>query len=359
MSIATKIQWCDSTVNPAMGCDGCELFPKSQRISSAIRKYLAENGIAVSILANEIINSAIQGKLASELYHGRRELAARLLSATTEKGTKVTRAQIERLARAIAKPFVCYAGILHLRHGKDPNKPNKRTNKGYAPLFEKVTPFPGRMAGAAAWPDLAGTNRGEKPWLNGLRRSIFVSDMSDLLSAAIDFEYIRDEVIVNVTSTEGQRHVWLWLTKRPQRMAKFSEWLDDQGIAWPDNLIAMTSVTSQQTVGRVEQLKKVRCRHRGLSVEPLRSAVDLPLQEIDWVIVGGESGAGASPFEIEWARGIRRQCRQAGAAFFIKQLGTCPVEGGTMLELKDGHGGDWAEWPKDLRIRELPVGFKN
>lgn len=213
------------------------------------------------------------------------------------------------------------------------------------------------MATAAAWSDLRGSLRADKPWLNGLPRLIFLSDMSDLLSAAITFEYIRDEVVANVTSEKGQRHVWLWLTKRPHRMAKFSEWLEVQGIAWPDNLVAMTSVTSQQTVGRVEQLKKVRCRHRGLSVEPLRSEVDLPLRGIDWVIVGGESGAGAAPFELEWARGIRRQCRQAGAAFFLKQLGSCPVRGNERVELNDGHGGDWAEWPQDMRVREMPPGL--
>ncbi|CAN5361219.1 hypothetical protein BH09VER1_BH09VER1_53240 [soil metagenome] len=117
----------------------------------------------------------------------------------------------------------------------------------------------------------------------------------------------------------------------------------------------MTSVTSTETVGRVEQLRKVRSRFRGLSVEPLWSLVKLPLDGIDHVIVGGESGSGAKPFQLEWARDIIRQCRQAGVAPFVKQLGAAPFEGDRRLKLRDSHGGDWNEWPADLRVREFPA----
>src|SRR5881227_2433663 len=98
MSIATKIQWVDSTCNPTMGCEGCELWnPKS--------------------------------------------------------GVRT-----------------CYAGMLHTRFGG--------ATKGYSPTFDELTLWPGRMAEAARWPDLTGTKRKGKHWLDDLPRLIFVSDMS-------------------------------------------------------------------------------------------------------------------------------------------------------------------------------------
>ncbi len=157
-----------------------------------------------------------------------------------------------------------------------------------------------------------------------------------------------------VGTEKAQQHVWLWLTKRPARMAEFSEWLAKLGLHWPDNLMAMTSVTSQKTVGRIAQLGKVRCKHRGLSVEPLWSSVTLPLDGMAWCIVGGESGSYAQPFHLDWARDVVRQCRRAGVAPFVKQLGAAPMDGGTSLFLADSHGGDWSEWPEDLRVREFP-----
>lgn len=82
--------------------------------------------------------------------------------------------------------------------------------------------------------------------------------------------------------------------------------------------------------------------------------------DIDWVIVGGESGRGARLFDIEWARSIIRQCRAAGVACFVKQLGAVPFQNGAgvgvsvEMELKSAKGGDMAEWPADLRVRQFP-----
>jgi hypothetical protein len=92
---------------------------------------------------------------------------------------------------------------------------------------------------------------------------------------------------------------------------------------------------------------------RWASVEPLLEPVDLRLWlgSLDWVVVGGESGRGARPFDIAWARDVLRQCRAAGVPCFIKQLGARPVA----LRLKHGKGGDMAEWPADLRVREFPA----
>jgi hypothetical protein len=81
-----------------------------------------------------------------------------------------------------------------------------------------------------------------------------------------------------------------------------------------------------------------------------------------WVIVGGESGAGARPFDLAWARAIVAQCKAAGVPVFVKQLGAKPIrlarDGDGFHEvpaLRNKKGGDPAEWPEDLRVREFPA----
>jgi protein gp37 len=93
--------------------------------------------------------------------------------------------------------------------------------------------------------------------------------------------------------------------------------------------------------------------------------------KLDWVIVGGESGPGSRPFNVAWARDLVRQCKQHDVAIFVKQLGHLVVaeeiwpvkrpkwvlsnhpgvSGPCLVDLK---GGDWDEWPADLRVREFP-----
>ena len=277
MSSKTKIQWCDSTVNPTMGCDGCEIW-------GALRK-------------------------------------------------------------------TCYAGTLHVRFGG--------VTPGYAPRFEEVTLFPGRVAEACGWAGLAGKRRIDKPWLDDLPRLIFVSDMSDSLSAAVPFEFLRDEIVLNVLGERGRRHRWLWLTKRPDRMAQFSGWLVGEGIAWPENLWAGTSITSQATTSRIRHLVRVGDDRtvRFLSVEPQVEAIDLSrwLPRIGWVIQGGESGRSARAFDLAWAESMIEECGRLGVPYFLKQLGSHVVDGGVRLTFTDGHAGDWSEWPERLRVRKLPV----
>jgi protein gp37 len=215
------------------------------------------------------------------------------------------------------------------------------------------------MAEAANWPDLTGKDRKNKPWMNGLPRIIFVSDMSDSLSRSVKFDYLRDEIIANVASEKGKRHCWLWLTKRPERMSDFSSWLAGQGREWPDNLWAGTSVTTQATASRINSLLKVGTPRtiRFVSVEPQIESINLEawLPNIDLVIQGGESGQRARPFDTYWAEEMIDQCRSHGTSYFLKQLGSTPFNGNWQLSFKDGHGGDWSEWDEKLRIREFPI----
>lgn len=83
-------------------------------------------------------------------------------------------------------------------------------------------------------------------------------------------------------------------------------------------------------------------------------------KKLDWVIVGGESGSGARPFRIDWARSAIEQCRAAGCACFVKQLGAWPCEieedgrCTKVYDFRDRKGGDPAEWPDGLLVREFP-----
>lgn len=76
---------------------------------------------------------------------------------------------------------------------------------------------------------------------------------------------------------------------------------------------------------------------------------------LDWIVVGGESGPGARPFDLAWARRLVGEAREAGVPVFVKQLGSAPVEGGERLRLSSSKGADMEEWPADLRVREWPA----
>ena len=75
---------------------------------------------------------------------------------------------------------------------------------------------------------------------------------------------------------------------------------------------------------------------------------------LDWIVIGGESGPGARPFDVAWARATIAACRAAGVKVFFKQAGSNAIENGARLALRDRKGGDPAEWPEDLRVREWP-----
>jgi protein gp37 len=123
---------------------------------------------------------------------------------------------------------------------------------------------------------------------------------------------------------------WLLLTKRPEYMQRMVPHTWDT--AWLPNVWAMTSVENQeQAEQRIPRLLDVPAVVRGLSVEPLIAPVDLSLwlDQVQWVIVGGESGHHARPMHPNWVRDIRTQCQQFQVAFFFKQWGNYyPVECG-------------------------------
>ena len=344
----TPIQWCHSTINPVMGCDGCELWPSVSvvigKLVKAILPYATTS--AVEEVQATVEMAARQVSHTSQLYSDR-EAVADAIALKLGLGIKAR----NHLMDVVRQSCKCYAGLLGAMRAGHP---------GYADYFEQPKLFPDRVAVAARWMPPSPAERAAKPWLLDLPRVIFISDMGDAFSRNISFEYLKSEVIDAVRSPEGSRHIWLWLTKRPARMAEFGQWLVDLGFQWPENLVAMTTITSQGTAGRAAELRRVPSRFKALSCEPLFSALDLDLKGIDWVIVGGGSDVLAEPFQVEWAMQLKDQCRREGAALFLKQLGKHPCYQGKPLDGMGPHGGDWNLWPHpDWKVREIPAGFKS
>lgn len=145
-------------------------------------------------------------------------------------------------------------------------------------------------------------------------RMIFVNSMSDLFHEDVSGTFIKDVFSV---MKKADWHQFQLLTKRPNRMLEIAQSISE----WPANVWAGVSVESQTWMWRSEVLKKIPAKIRFLSCEPLLSPLKLSLDELHWVIVGGESGIGARPVSIDWVRDIREQCLESSVPFFFKQWG--------------------------------------
>jgi protein gp37 len=145
-------------------------------------------------------------------------------------------------------------------------------------------------------------------------RLVFVNSMSDLFHKDVPLDFIQR---VFQTMQRCPQHQFQVLTKRPERLVEVCRDLE-----WPENVWMGVSVESQRYVYRSSLLRQVPAHIRFLSVEPLLGPIDyLPLEDIHWVIVGGESGPHARPMEAIWVEAIYDQCRQSGVPFFFKQWG--------------------------------------
>jgi len=145
-------------------------------------------------------------------------------------------------------------------------------------------------------------------------RLIFVNSMSDLFHKDAPEDFIRRVFDV---MRRASWHVFQVLTKRSDRLLKLSPKID-----WPDNVWMGVSVERDDYTFRIDDLRRTDAKVRFLSLEPLLGPLEnLDLDNIQWVIVGGESGPGARPMEREWVESILAQCRRARVPFFFKQWG--------------------------------------
>lgn len=232
----------------------------------------------------------------------------------------------------------------------------------------------------------------------------FWCDMTDIFGDWMQPEWLT-AIFATIDATPQHTHILL--TKRPQNVRRMWPRIECVRQNPPDlsrfriNCWLLTSISDQPTADAMIP-PLLECRDLvlvlGVSYEPAIGPVDfdavwpggipLPGQGpyvagIDWVIVGGESGPHARPFNIAWARDVIAQCKDAGVACFVKQLGAhvhtdaddhgwgrefVPLyvlpDGraderfplGYRVMLKDAKGGNWDEWPSDMRVREFPKG---
>ncbi len=170
-------------------------------------------------------------------------------------------------------------------------------------------------------------------------RMIFVNSMSDLFHKEVPKEFI-DRVFD--TMEQANWHIYQVLTKRSSLMQKYiNQRYQDAPV--PPHMWFGVSVEDSKAKSRIEHLRKSNCSIRFLSIEPLIGRVgEMNLEGISWVIVGGESGPGARPMDIDWVTDIRDQCLESGVAFFFKQWGgRTPKAGGRLLD-----GREWNEFPE-------------
>ena len=235
--------------------------------------------------------------------------------------------------------------------------------------------------GLAVHPDtLTEPLRWKKP------RKVFVNSMSDLFHARVPRGFLARVFAVMAATPQ---HTYQILTKRPERAARIltdlctcgrwhpngehfrssMEWAAtshsptyvpglEHGIyhrsGWPlPNVWLGTSIESADYARRADALRETPAAVRFISAEPLLGPVpNLDLSDIDWLIVGGESGTGARPLEIGWVEDLLVNAAETATAPFVKQLGSVWARA---TNATDAKGGNPADWPANLRVREYPA----
>lgn len=143
---------------------------------------------------------------------------------------------------------------------------------------------------------------------------VFVNSMSDLFHKEVRLDFIQK---VFAVMNDNSHLIFQVLTKRSERLAELRGEL-----TWSQNIWMGVSVEDEKVTHRINDLRKVPAAVRFLSCEPLIGPLrKMNLKDIDWIIVGGESGANPRPMQPEWATSIRDQCEKHDVAFFFKQWG--------------------------------------
>lgn len=192
----------------------------------------------------------------------------------------------------------------------------------------------------------------DKPYTWKKPQRVFVNSMSDLFHKDVPLDYIQK---VFAVMRDNPKHTFMILTKRDDILLKWDKFID-----WPSNVWMGVSVESNGYMYRLKQLSKCGAKVKFVSIEPLIGSISaLPLLDgINWVILGGESGAKARTCDAYWFAEIKNYLRihQPATKIFVKQLGRLLAK---QYGLKDPKGGNMDEWPEnlaELKIREFPEG---
>lgn len=151
------------------------------------------------------------------------------------------------------------------------------------------------------------------------KRAVFVNSMSDLFHEAVPESYIA---AVTEVMRATPWHTYQVLTKRAERLRQLLSGPFRSAARLPNVWWGVSVENRKHGLPRIAHLRATPARTRFLSIEPLLEDLGtVPLAEVSWVIVGGESGHGARPMEEGWVALLRDQCRTAGVPFFFKQWG--------------------------------------
>jgi protein gp37 len=148
--------------------------------------------------------------------------------------------------------------------------------------------------------------------LGGGSKRVFLDSMGDWFSPGVEIDWIRQTVDAVKRKPE---HIFLVLTKRPDRIGEMLDSIDV-----PGNLWLGTSITTQDDAGRVENLKRHVAGHKFLSIEPLHGPIEVDLSGIEWVIIGAETGNRKAKIKpkSEWVEAIWKEAEKLGIPVFLK-----------------------------------------
>jgi len=269
----------------------------------------------------------------------------------------------------------------------------QRVSPGCQLCYAEVQDARKRWGGEAHWGPTAPRYRTSRStWNNALRWNraaialrkrhlVFCASLSDVFEDHPTWSEVRPDLFALIRATPAL--TWQLLTKRPENIARLwptsipagvtlktgfeKERVDcpPPGEDWPHVWLG-TTVESQAYVSRLDHLLRVDAALYWISAEPLLSDVDFAshpaFEQVGWVIVGGESDEGATedarPFDLQWARNIKRQCEDANVAFFMKQKGSNVVDtiaGVTKPISCLGKGDEPTLWPRELQRQEFPI----
>lgn len=354
----SKIEWTDATWNPLRGCS---------RVSEGCRNCYAERVAARFSWPNEdamVGGSSLEGRSGGP-YAG--------LAKMTKDGPRWT-GKVSLIEEKLAEP---------LRW----KRPRRIFVNSMGDLFHESVPF---------------------EWIDRIFAVMLIaSEPRWMCCGKHDCEAANCPRVRGDESYAHLPHTFQVLTKRPERMLAYfdkdrypwcgieeqvermgyGEMLEaaDLSAGFLKNVWLGVSVEDQSSADtRIPLLLKTPAAVRWISAEPLLGPLDVTryfevlkggpyFSGLDWIVVGGESGPDARPFCIDWADDIVRQARTGGVPVFVKQLGSKPTTenvnrwdmdaptiaymrgaAGGEYKLRDRKGGDMAEWPEALRVREFP-----
>lgn len=192
-------------------------------------------------------------------------------------------------------------------------------------------------------------NEIDKPLHWNKPRKIFVNSMSDMFHPDASASFLE---AVFETMLIADQHIYQILTKRPKIMEAFiKNWLQKKGFEKvPKHIWLGTSVENQDYVTRIDTLRNIPAHIHFISFEPLLGPIlGVNFENIQWVIVGGESGSNHREIREEWIESLRIQCESDGVKFFFKQWGGIRFDSGGRLL----NGKTYDEYPEIGNVRGL------